>query len=233
MNLHKLRESVKQKKNPVYKGIYNTYKSISRVNVKIPDGISGMLYHERSIRRNLWTWFKNKFYCEPLMRSRCTSVGKNLRTDGDLPLIIGSGSIIIGDNFKVGNRCAFLVSSNLYEKPELIIGDDSVVNYMSGISVEQRVEIGNNCVIAGETMIFDNNSHSIYYTNNRKMGKEDVAPIKIEDHVWIGMRSMILKGVTIGKGSVVASCSVVTSDVPPMTLVGGNPARIIKKIELP
>jgi acetyltransferase-like isoleucine patch superfamily enzyme len=55
--------------------------------------------------------------------------------------------------------------------------------------------------------------------------------IVIEDDVWIGMNSVILKGVTIGKGSVVAACSVVTKDVPPMTLVGGNPAKIVKKIE--
>jgi len=52
----------------------------------------------------------------------------------------------------------------------------------------------------------------------------------IKDKTWIGMNSIILKGVTIEKGSVVAAGSVVTKDVPPDTLVGGNPAKIIRKI---
>lgn len=57
------------------------------------------------------------------------------------------------------------------------------------------------------------------------------APIVIEDNVWIGARSVILKGVTIGEGSIVACDSVVTKDVPPFTIVAGNPARVVKHIE--
>jgi len=86
-------------------------------------------------------------------------------------------------------------------------------------------------LIAEETKIFDNNSHGLSY-ENRDMSKDDVAPIIIEDHAWIGMNSIILKGVTIGKGAVVAAGSIVTKDVPPMTLVAGNPARIIRRIAL-
>ena len=57
-------------------------------------------------------------------------------------------------------------------------------------------------------------------------------PIVIEDKVWIGINATILPGVKIGYGAIVGAQSVVTHDVPPMTVVGGNPARIIKKIEL-
>ena len=56
-------------------------------------------------------------------------------------------------------------------------------------------------------------------------------PIKIEDTVWIGINSTILPGVTLGYGAIVGANSVVTKDVPPMTVVAGNPARIIKRIE--
>ena len=56
-------------------------------------------------------------------------------------------------------------------------------------------------------------------------------PIKIEDKVWIGINSTILPGVTLGYGAIVGANSVVTKDVPPMTVVAGNPARIIKRIE--
>ncbi|HEY9160778.1 MAG TPA: acyltransferase [Desulfomonilia bacterium] len=233
MSLEALIDNIRSRSNPFYRFLYDSYKSIQRVNVPVPSALAGAMYSERTLRHNMVLWILNKFYYEPMLRSRCTSVGKNVQTDGDIPLISGSGRIVIGDNVRIGNRNAWILSPNLYERPELIIGDNTTINYQVGISAECRVSIGRNCQIAGESVIFDNNSHSIYYTDNRKMTKEDVAPVTIEDNVWVGMRSMILKGVTIGMGSVVAAGSVVTRDVPTMTLVGGNPAKEIKKIVPP
>ena len=230
MGIDKFIDNIRKRETPIYSFLYNSYKKLHNINIFYPKPLIIFFYVERKIRYNFWFWFKNKFYYEQLLRYRCTTVGKNIKTDGDIPLIIGSGKIIIGDNVRICNRGAWILSSNLYECPELIIGNNTTINHMTQISVENRVEIGNNCVIAGESAIFDNNSHGLHYENDRKMTKNDVAPIKIEDHVWIGMKSTIFKGVTIGKGSVVAACSVVTKDVPPMTLVGGNPAQIIKKI---
>jgi maltose O-acetyltransferase len=57
-------------------------------------------------------------------------------------------------------------------------------------------------------------------------------PILIEDDVWIGFNSAVLKGVTIGKGSIVAACSVVTKDVPEFVIVAGNPAKVVKEIKI-
>ena len=115
------------------------------------------------------------------------------------------------------------------ETPELIVGDNTSLNYRTVISVESKVQIGSNCLIAEEVKIFDNNSHGIHY-QHRTMTEKDTAPVVLEDHVWIGMNSIILKGVRIGKGAVVAAGSVVTKDVPSMVVVGGNPAVIIKRI---
>jgi len=231
MSINSFIDKVRKKETPLYSNIYNTYKAIMRMEIRLPSFLASLLYNERIFRQNLWYWLKNKLYCEPLIRNRCTLVGKKFRADGDIPLISGSGKIIIGDNVRIGNRSAWFVISNLYKDPTLIIGNNTSINYCVVISAECRVEIGNNCVIAGETKIFDNNSHGLDYKNNREMTKDDVAPIIIGDHVWIGMGSLILKGVTIGKGAVVAANSVVTKNIPPMTLVGGNPAKIIKTIE--
>lgn len=231
MKITSLRDRIKKQKSPYSKAIYQTFKALQNINVKVPMFLAGFFYNEKSFRQHTWKWIINKFYFEPMMRYRCNEVGKNLKTDGDMPLIIGSGNITIGNNVKFGNRCAIYVSENLFKTPQLIIGDNTVINYQCGISVEKKVVIGNNCVIAGETMIFDNNSHGIKYENGRKMTEDDVAPIKIEDYVWIGMRSIILKGVTIGKGAVVAAGSVVTQNVPSMTVVGGNPAQVLKQID--
>lgn len=114
-----------------------------------------------------------------------------------------------------------------------------------------RIDVGNDVTMAWGITIYDHDSHStnwayrqhdneqvyedyVTYGNilvHKDLSHVNSAPIKIEDKVWIGMDALILKGVTIGEGSVVAARSVVTKDVPPYTLVAGNPARIVKSLK--
>ena len=68
------------------------------------------------------------------------------------------------------------------------------------------------------------------FIRNKDWGCVNSQPIVIEDDAWIGMNCIILKGVTVGRGAVVGAGSVVTKDVPPWTLVAGNPARVIKEL---
>lgn len=91
-----------------------------------------------------------------------------------------------------------------------------------GITIGNGVFIGPKCNLI--TINHDVNPDNRSATYSR--------PIVIEDKVWIGINSTILSGVRIGYGSIVGAQSVVTHDVPPMTIVAGNPAKIIKKIEL-
>jgi acetyltransferase-like isoleucine patch superfamily enzyme len=141
------------------------YYKFIKVNIFMPKPVVAVIFYARFVIRRSWFWMKNKFYCEPLIRYRCTAVGKNLRADGDIPLIVGSGKIILGDNVKVGNRNNWIVTPNLFQEPLLEIGDNTTINYQTTISVEQKVVIGKNCQIAGETRIFDNNSHALHYSN--------------------------------------------------------------------
>jgi acetyltransferase-like isoleucine patch superfamily enzyme len=153
-------------------------------------------------------------------------------TDGDISLITGKGEIILGDNVFVGCQGAWFLISKIYGRPKLVIGNNTTLNYRTVISVAKEVRIGNHCAIAEETKIFDNNSNSLDY-RNREIREEDVGSIIIDDHVWIGMSSIMMKAMTIGRGAVVAAGSVVTKTVPPFTVVAGNPATIVKKIEIP
>lgn len=230
MLLEKVKENMKARSNSHYQMLYNIYRILQSTEVKLPSYLGKLLYCERMIRNASWNWLSSKIYYEPILRSRCTSVGKNVRCDGDIPLIEGNGIIIIGNNVFIGNKGAWFVSTDIYENATLKIGNNTAINYRTVISVSKNVSIGNYCYIAEETKIFDNNSHGIDY-RSRRMTSKDVGPIVIEDHVWVGMNAIILKNVVIGKGSVVASGSVVTEDVPPMKVVGGNPAKIIKSIE--
>lgn len=229
MSIENLIDKIRNRENNFYSVLYDGYKGMRAVQIPVPLFMAKSFYAERVLRHALWHWFINKIYYEPMLRTRCTSVGKNVKCDGDIPLIDGGGTIIIGDNVFIGNQGAWFVSPNIYKKPVLKIGSNTALNYRTVISAEQKVVIGDNCLIAEETKIFDNNSHGIDY-RHRKMTKDDISPVIIGDHVWIGMNSIILKGVHVGDGAVVAAGSVVTKDVPAMTVVGGNPAKIIKKI---
>jgi len=85
-------------------------------------------------------------------------------------------------------------------------------------------------LIAANCQIFDGNGHDISFPDveNRINSKGASKPIVIEDSVWVGANSIILPGVTIGRGSVISANSVVIKDIPPMVVAGGNPAKIIK-----
>lgn len=107
------------------------------------------------------------------------------------------------------------------------IGDKSYINHDSEIRCRERITIGNNVSIAYNVLIQDSDYHTTYDDNGNP--KPQTLPIVIEDNVWIGANAIILKGVTVGEGTIVAAGSVVTKSVPPYSLVGGNPARIIKQ----
>jgi len=102
------------------------------------------------------------------------------------------------------------------------------------------VQIGNRVLISHSVNIHDTNSHSLsaqsrhrhfldIFVDRASGGLDDIGsrPIIIEDDAWVGFGAAILKGVTIGRGAIVSACSVVTKDVPPFTIVAGNPARQI------
>ena len=100
--------------------------------------------------------------------------------------------------------------------------DDSVNLYSAA-----KITIGTKVAISREAIICTA-SHDITKPNRPLVS----APITIEDGVWIGARAIILPGVTIGEGAVVAAGAVVTKDVEPWSVVGGTPAKVIKKREL-
>jgi len=127
------------------------------------------------------------------------------------------------------------------EGVKVSIGDRTFVGGSLIVSAG-RVAIGADVLISWDVTITDHDSHSVDFAKRRDdaiewyHGRKDwthvaVAPVTIEDKVWIGFGVSILKGVTIGEGSVVAARSVVTRDVEPWTLVGGNPARVLRRLD--
>ena len=136
------------------------------------------------------------------------------------------GTLTLGENAKL-NVGSFRTYAGTYisvaDNAELSLGS-GFLNNNTKISCFEKITIGEDVKISEEVIIRDSDNHSII-----KEGYQKTKPISIGNHVWIGLRATILKGVTIGDGAVIAAGAVVTKDVPPHTLVGGVPARVIRE----
>jgi acetyltransferase-like isoleucine patch superfamily enzyme len=164
----------------------------------------------------------------PVFKARCDKCGRGLSLINGIPWIEGHLKIQIGDEVQIDSN---IFSSNFRNKaPMLKIGSRTHLGYKVSINVGEYVEIGDDCLIAGGCSIQDNDGHPI--SPYRRMKKEppstsEIKPVIIGNNVWIGTGSVILKGVTIGDGSIVAANSLVNRNVPPYSIVMGVPARIV------
>lgn len=155
-------------------------------------------------------WFSRKFTKNGIL---VVSGGR------PFPKVINRGGKLIAEN------CQFYsgVRLEIGEKGSIFIGNGTYINRNTLIIAEKEVSIGRDCMISWDVVIMDSDLHdqSISGSVNNK-------PVQIGNKVWIGCRSIILKGVTIGDDAMVAAGSIVTKAVPEKTIVGGNPARILK-----
>jgi len=183
--------------------------------------------------RSLYYFLARVFVCEPLFKAYCTKFGRRLHTGVYIHWVSGRGRLVIGDDVLVDGKCSFTFAVRYTETPTPLIGDHTVISHRCSLTVGRQISIGNHCLIASGVQIFDAPGHPTDPVL-RKLGKpanpEDVRPIKIEDNVWVGTDAIVFPGVTVGEGSVVAVGSLVMSDVPPYTIVAGNPARVIAEL---
>jgi acetyltransferase-like isoleucine patch superfamily enzyme len=175
-----------------------------------------------------------------VLRSYGVEFGSGLRL-GSAPVIRRNqtGRIRLGRNVSIANElaenpagiahrtalCACMPGS------ELLIGDDVGISG-AVIYAWRKIEIGDRVLLGAGAVIYDSDFHPVEVEPRNRFdeSKVGIAPVKIESDVWVGARAMVLKGVTIGRGSVVAAGAVVTADVPSGTIVGGVPAKVIGKV---
>ena len=157
--------------------------------------------------------------------------------------ILNKGIFIFGfkENIKsnvetrlmVGDNATFNVNGEftIYGGTDIMVQKDAKLTLGSGylnsnvqIICGKEIEIGDDVKIARDVIIRDTDAHKILGGNH-----SIVNPVKIGNHVWLGTRSVILKGVTIGDGAIVAAGAIVTKDVPAKSIVAGVPAKVIKE----
>lgn len=123
---------------------------------------------------------------------------------------------------KIGKGSSLHMGIRLYNPKNIFIGNDSIIGENSILDGRDVLSIGNHVALASEVMIY-NSEHDINsFSFSPVTGK-----VIIEDYVFIGPRAIILPGITIGKGAVVAAGAVVTKNVAPFSIVGGVPSKEI------
>lgn len=171
-------------------------------------------------------------------RARVNKVGAATRLTGFIDRRSADATINIGSRCLIeGRLVAERAESHIELADNVLIGGGTVIDCVLSVVIERDVLISYDCVIVNS----DNHSlvpeqrvadldmwmnHGLHDWTNTAM-----AGVRICQGAWIGARSIILKGVTIGAGAVVGMGSVVTRDVAPRTIVAGNPARLIRAID--
>ena len=178
--------------------------------------------------------------------SKKLEVGSGSITDGlsvQFRKSNGNSKMIIGNDSAVLGYFVFEIENGRIE-----IGNRSYIGGGMFICIE-KISIGDDVLVSWGCTFMDNNAHSLLaserkndvqiYINSvksinkdfsRNWGQVKMAPIIIKNKAWIGFNCIILKGVTIGEGAIVAAGSVVTSDVPDYAIYGGNPAKLIRML---
>jgi maltose O-acetyltransferase len=166
-----------------------------------------------------------------LLRARwyfrdAAELGERVRLWGR-PRVVNRGIL------RIGARCRFVsnvATLELQVGPEgtLEIGEGVFMNSGCSIGAMMLIRIGAGCSLGPQVIIMDNDFHQL--EPERRNEVPPSAPVILEKNVWLGARVIVLRGVTIGEGSVVAAGSVVTKDVPPRSVVGGIPARFLRTL---
>lgn len=173
--------------------------------------------------KKIKTQISQKFWTH-YFKAQCTEFGDRIVVRGKLS-INGGGQITCGNDLLI--RCDEINPVKIHVAPDAILtmGNQVFLNNGTNISCSNNIQIGTHVDIADECLIMDNDFHGVGEKETQS------APIIIEDDVWLASRVIILKGVRIGKGSIVGAGSVVTKSIPPNSFVAGNPAKVIRSLK--
>ena len=148
--------------------------------------------------------------------------------DGRLPLLYSSGQVTIGKRLGVRGRIAPCELGAAWSGAYLRIGDRVFINQGASVVAFCGIEIGNDTLIGDFVFVYDTNHHGLDPAHPTKS-----APIVIGSNVWLGHGVVVLPGSKIGNHTVVAAGSIVKGDLPPRVLAAGDPARVIRELDIP
>lgn len=209
------------------------YYQLRFAELPLPKGVAKLLYATYLGLRNLFANLLRILWWTPLFKSQLSSDKGGLYLYGGLPYCAGPLDIHLGRQVRLSGQTTFTGRSTSKQRPQLVIGDNVGIGWMTTIAVGSRIELGDNVRIAGRAVLLGYPGHPLDAAA-RAAGLPDtdnqVGEIILEPDVWLGTGVTVNSGVRIGQGSVVAAGSVVTRDIPPGVLAGGVPAKVIRPL---
>ncbi len=183
------------------------------------------------VSREMYEWARRSLIATPMFLSKCAVHGDQIAVDR-MPYLLGGTRIELGSNIRISGKIG--ITSPRRGNPVLQIGDGVFIGHGCGFAIADRITIGRFVSIGSGTSVADTEGHS-HYNPERPIwevpaGDADISPVIIEDGVQISKNCMILKGVRIGARSVIGAGAVVRTDIPPDSIVMGNPARVVKRM---
>jgi acetyltransferase-like isoleucine patch superfamily enzyme len=182
--------------------------------------------------KKLYLGFRH-WYVEKFLRPQFATLGKHHTFMKPWHCIISGENIHMGESPTVVSEPDNKVRIGIWGREpgqgRIVIGDAVMISPGTRISASDEILIGHGCMFANGAYLTDSDWHGIYDRVNRD---PEPKPIVLEDNVWIGDHATILKGVHIGENSIVAANAVVTKNVPANCIVAGNPAKVVKKLNL-
>ncbi|PKF62485.1 acetyltransferase [Psychromonas sp. psych-6C06] len=233
LTLNQTKQWLKTSQHPMAKMIFSQLKKLFRFELPAPKFILRPMYFIYQFSTQLFLTFTRVIIWTPLLKGRLHRFGENLNLYGGLPYISGPLQISLGDNCRISGQSTLTGRSCAPQTPQLILGDNIDIGWMTTIAVATRVQLGNNVRIAGRALLAGYPGHPID-AEARAIGlpetDDQVGDIVLEDDVWLATGVSVMAGVTIGQGTIVAAGSVVTHDLPAMVLAAGIPAKVIRSL---
>ena len=234
--LNSLKQWLKNGDSVIARSTFSLLKSIIHFEFPAFRFIYSPLYHLHQLVTGIITGFIRTIYWTPLFKSRLKNRPSRLYLYSGMPLLLGSLSISVGNHCRISGHTTISGRTSNRIQPELIVGNNVGISWQNEIFVGDRVEIGDNVRLAVKVRLVGYPGHPID-PEARAKGAPDsddqVGNIIIEDNVWLTAGVTVMGGVRIGAGTIVATGSVVTKDLPAGVLAGGIPAKVIRSLETP
>jgi acetyltransferase-like isoleucine patch superfamily enzyme len=224
-----------RRETPAQRRTWALLRKAAKLNFPVVPGLHHLLLAERRFRRGPLRLLWSKIYDEPLLRLQCDSVGEGLMLNGAMPKVLGNLRVTLGARVRLEAAQVWTAAGPGTAKT-LEIGDDTGIGYATELVSGESIRIGRHVMISNRVLLAGYDGHPMdpfARARHDPPGKEGSAAITIEDYAWIGADATIMKGVTIGRGAIVAMGSMVKVSVPELTVVSGNPAKVVWRIEPP
>ena len=227
-----LKRWVKRQDSPAARTLYGMAKAVRGARVPVIRPLHRTLYGLHLGVRNLLAEAGRILWWTPLFLSRVETSAPGLRLYSGMPQVLGPLRIRLGRDVRLSGLSTLIGRTDSAD-PLLTVGDNVDIGWQTTISVGTKIEIGDNVRLAGRCMLAGFPGHPLDPVA-RAAGAPDtvdqIGDIVLERDVWLATGTMVMAGVRIGRGTVVAAGSVVTKDLPPMVLAGGVPARVIRPL---